>query len=33
VSKADVHKMVRAFYARDHGKTIVAELAALLGAA
>ncbi len=31
VSKADVHKMVRAFYARDHGRTIVAELAALLG--
>ncbi|MBE0636168.1 thioredoxin family protein, partial [Candidatus Bipolaricaulota bacterium] len=27
IDKADVHKQVRAFYARDHGKTIVAEFA------
>ncbi len=31
VTKADVHKMVRAFYARDHGKAIVAEFSAALG--
>jgi len=26
--KAEVHKMIRGFYARDHGRAIVAELAA-----
>ncbi|MFC2078772.1 thioredoxin family protein [Candidatus Bipolaricaulota bacterium] len=28
IDKADLHKMVRAFYARDHGKAVVAEFAA-----
>ena len=26
--KADVHKMIRGFYARDHGKSVVSEFAA-----
>ena len=29
--KAEVHKMVRAFYARDHGKTIVSEIVREIG--
>ena len=28
IDKAEVHKMIRGFYARDHGRAIVAELAA-----
>jgi hypothetical protein len=31
IDKADVHKKVRTFYARDHGKTIVSELAKKFG--
>ncbi len=27
IDKAEVHKMIRGFYARDHGKTIVSEVA------
>ena len=32
IEKIDVHKKVRAFYAGDHGKTIVEEFVALLAA-
>ena len=31
IDKADVHKMVRTFYARDHGKAIVSELVKKFG--
>lgn len=31
IEKAEVHKMVRAFYARDHGKTTVSEIAGEIG--
>ena len=31
IDKADVHKKVRTFYARDHGKTIVSELVKKFG--
>ncbi len=31
IEKADVHKKVRAFYARDHGNTIVSELVKKFG--
>ncbi|MFC2094988.1 thioredoxin family protein [Candidatus Bipolaricaulota bacterium] len=30
IDKAEVHKKVRAFYARDHGKAVVSELTARL---
>ncbi|MCK5246545.1 thioredoxin family protein [Candidatus Bipolaricaulota bacterium] len=31
IDKAEVHKKVRAFYARDHGKTVVSELVKKFG--